>query len=257
MQERAAAQASESGDRPEPGHRADFAPTGVTDLLLMKVLSAAVAEGVAKFAGPVGANNRALDVGCGEQPARRLIEARGLEYKSLDVAQNRAGNVDFLGAIDADLEAEILAASPFAFILCTEVLEHVADWPRAFENLTRLMAPGGRLLITCPHVWPLHGEPYDFWRPTHLGIRHYAGRYGLRVVDERLLGDWYDVHGTVVGHANFGGIGIPGLRFLSRKAFGLARRGYVRVLGLRWMRRMFPVESNFFLSVSAVLEKPG
>ena len=40
-----------------------------------------------------------LDVGCGGQPLRAQLTAIGLDYVSLDVGQNIAGTVDFLGEI--------------------------------------------------------------------------------------------------------------------------------------------------------------
>ncbi|MCX7914757.1 MAG: class I SAM-dependent methyltransferase [Verrucomicrobiae bacterium] len=50
-------------------------------------------------------------------------------------------------------------------ILCSEVLEHVADFPAALREMARVLKPGGRLLITCPFLYPLHG-PQDYWRFT-------------------------------------------------------------------------------------------
>ena len=103
-----------------------------------------------------------LDVGCGHQPFRTHLESSGGRYTSLDAQQNPEKTVDFVGAIDDDLSAGLLEIGPFDFILCTEVLEHVADWQKAFTNMASLMARQGRLLITCPHFYQLHEEPYDF-----------------------------------------------------------------------------------------------
>ncbi|NQU10570.1 methyltransferase domain-containing protein [bacterium] len=50
-------------------------------------------------------------------------------------------------------------------ILCSEVLEHVADYRVAIAEIARVLRPGGRVLITCPFLYPLHG-PADYWRFT-------------------------------------------------------------------------------------------
>ncbi len=65
-----------------------------------------------------------------------------------------------IACIDEPLPAELLNQGPFQFVLCTEVLEHVADWPMAFKNLASLMSSGGHLLITCPFFYPVSIEKF-------------------------------------------------------------------------------------------------
>jgi SAM-dependent methyltransferase len=139
-----------------------------------------------------------LDVGCGRQPFRHLLEGPGSVYVGTDVTQTPEGTVDVVAAIDAPLPKELLARSPFDFILCTEVLEHVADWGAAFANLATLLKPGGRVLLTCPHFFRLHEEPYDFWRPTLHALEHYARASDLTVVRQEAAGDGWDVLGTLL-----------------------------------------------------------
>jgi SAM-dependent methyltransferase len=140
---------------------------------------------------------KVLDVGCGGQPFRHAVESRGLKYFSLDV-QNYYDAVDFIAAIDGELPALLLETGPFDFILCSEVLEHVADWDRGFHNLATLLKPGGRALLTCPFFYFLHEQPYDFWRPTSYALEHFANRQGLVCTTMR-VGDAWDVLGTLLG----------------------------------------------------------
>ena len=42
------------------------------------------------------------------------------------------------------------------------------------SNVAALLAPGGRVLLTVPHVYRLHEEPYDFWRPTLHAIHYFV-----------------------------------------------------------------------------------
>src|SRR6185369_240008 len=104
-----------------------------------------------KFASPPRGEARALDAGCGMQPFRPIIEAGGYRYSGLDVVQNRLGTVDLLGALDGVFPNQRFGEEPFDFILCTEVLEHVAGWDMAFKNIANSLASHGRILITCPH----------------------------------------------------------------------------------------------------------
>ena len=61
----------------------------------------------------------------------------------------------------------------FDFVLCTEVLEHIADPWLAVREIRRVLKPGGAALMTSPFMWPWHGSTRyaDFWRFTADGWR--------------------------------------------------------------------------------------
>ena len=48
-------------------------------------------------------------------------------------------------------------------IICSEVLEHVADLVKAMEEIHRVLKPGGKVMIKVPHVKSLDA----FRDPTH------------------------------------------------------------------------------------------
>ena len=195
-----------------------------------------------------------LDVGCGGQPLRAQLTAIGLNYTSVDVSQNAAGNVDFLGEIDGALPAALSARS-FDFIVCTEVLEHVADWPAAFSNLARLLKPGGRLLITCPHIWVPHEEPADFFRPTSWALARHAERAALTPLEITRLGDGYDVLGTVLAAVRLRAPnGRPWMWLLAGPA-ALLRKLVLALLGCRWMKGVMELRTDLYLNTIAIFEK--
>ena len=97
-----------------------------------------------------------LDVGCGRgemlltlrqclPDAARIV---GADIAADTVQDNgmRLPWAEFavLDIVDGRLDAE------FDLVTCCEVLEHVADRPRAFANLAAMVRPGGWLLVTCP-----------------------------------------------------------------------------------------------------------
>ena len=87
---------------------------------------------------------------------------------------------------------------PYDLILCSEVLEHVSEWDFAFANFRELLAKSGHVIITCPHFFALHEEPFDFWRPTPYAISFFAAKHGLEVDSEERLGTGWDVLGTLL-----------------------------------------------------------
>ena len=58
----------------------------------------------------------------------------------------------------------------FEAVVCTEVLEHVLRPGKVLEEFVRVLAPGGRLCLTVPFAWPLHEEPFDFYRYTKYSL---------------------------------------------------------------------------------------
>jgi SAM-dependent methyltransferase len=204
-----------------------------------------------------GQGKRCLDVGCGGQPLRPCVESLSYTYYGLDVVQTTDESIDFVAFIDQELPAALLAQPPFDLILCTEVLEHVADWDRAFANLARLLAARGHLLITCPMFYQLHEEPYDFWRPTPYAFQFFADRYGLETVHLKKVGDAWDVLGTTL--ANVGGFAAA-KTFSSRlaaKLFCKTRDWVLKLLLQRKIQRLIRLAGPLYQVNVALLRRPG
>ena len=196
-----------------------------------------------------------LDVGCGRQPFRAHLESLGYHYVGLDVQQNPEGTVAFQAPIDDPVPFGLGELGPFHLILCTEVLEHVADWATAFANFADLFAPKGLLLITCPHYYMLHEEPFDFWRPTLHALRHFSEGHGLRVLHAEAAGSPGDVLGTLLGGCQ---IRPRTSRYSHRLVARLAntlRRAAIRSLLGGWLRHHVVFRGPTYLSNVVVVER--
>jgi SAM-dependent methyltransferase len=134
-----------------------------------------------------------VDIGCGEQPLRSVVEKHGGRYTGVDVTQNLRGTVDVI----ADINSVPLSADSYDVVLCTEVLEHLPDTLSAFGEMKRLCRPGGVIVVTTPFMYPLHEEPYDFVRLTPYMIRRCAAESGLDIVELTTGGDELQVAATV------------------------------------------------------------
>ena len=198
-----------------------------------------------------------LDVGCGEQPLRGLIEGSGATYTGFDIAQNTQDTVAVLGSIDAPLPAPWpQPRAVYDVVVCTEVLEHTFDWPCAFRNLRALTAPGGTVVLTVPFVFPLHMEPLDFARATPHALRRLSAASGLRIEEERRLGTGFDVAATILEDTSIlpSDAGIaPRVKV---RALRLAKRGVVAALTSTRLRRALRVDANTYL-VNALVLRAG
>jgi SAM-dependent methyltransferase len=65
-----------------------------------------------------------------------------------------------------DLAALTLPDESAQTIVCVETLEHVFEARRAVEEMIRVLAPGGVLLIAAPLDFHIHDHPSDYWRLT-------------------------------------------------------------------------------------------
>lgn len=82
---------------------------------------------------------------------------------------------DEAGVCDLRLDVRKMPEVPdgrYDGIFCSGVLEHVDDFTRAMGELTRILRPGGELLLGLPFRQAPHFEPQDFWRFTEHGIRY-------------------------------------------------------------------------------------
>ncbi|MDD9347889.1 MAG: hypothetical protein PV363_03795, partial [Mumia sp.] len=59
----------------------------------------------------------------------------------------------------------------FGRLLCTRVCPPLDAPAEALAELYRVLAPGGRILLSAPLFYPEHQEPYDYFRYTQFALR--------------------------------------------------------------------------------------
>ena len=99
--------------------------------------------------------DRALDLGCGAGDFTAALARAGADTVGADVAEaalvrarSRHPGVEFrLVPFDGPLPFE---DGSFDLVWASEVIEHVADTARWLSEVRRVLAPGGRLLLTTP-----------------------------------------------------------------------------------------------------------
>ncbi|MFA5864688.1 MAG: class I SAM-dependent methyltransferase [Phycisphaerae bacterium] len=144
---------------------------------------------------------RLLDVGCGFSPYKSLLKAID-NYTGLDIK----GNHYIIAEEEKDkdkvfFDGKTIPFEPQQFdsILCTEVLEHVFE-PQDFINeIYRVLKGDGCVLLTTPFLWPLHDEPYDFYRYTRYALKELFEHAGFSEITILVRGGWYTNFSLMLG----------------------------------------------------------
>jgi SAM-dependent methyltransferase len=145
----------------------------------MPLVRRSILQAVSAFAAQLPAHTRVLDAGAGNAPYAELFGH--CDYVTADWSQSvheGARQADIVGS----LEALPVPDEAFHAVLCTEVLEHLADPNRVLAEFHRVLAPRGRLCLTTPFAWPLHEEPFDFYRYTPFALSHLLEQAGFAEV---------------------------------------------------------------------------
>ncbi len=124
-------------------------------------------------------SGRVLDIGCGIEPYREIVEKHCTEYVGLDRPTTPHGlkDVEVVGdALSLPFDDE-----SFDSVVSFQVMEHVAE-PRLFlSEAFRVMKPGGTALLMTPFMWGEHEQPRDYYRYTRYGLRYLAAQAGFEV----------------------------------------------------------------------------
>jgi SAM-dependent methyltransferase len=127
----------------------------------------------------------------------RFIAAHASNLRTLDIgAQNGPYAVHFPRRVALDIKRGVgvqiigdaqslgIGDATFEVVLCTEVLEHLPEPQRAIDEIFRVLAPGGQLLLTTRFLFPIHDAPHDYFRFTKYGLRHLLRRFEILELQE-------------------------------------------------------------------------
>ena len=121
-----------------------------------------------------------IDMGCGKAPYfgiyRNLVsESIGVDWES---SLHGSDQVD----IACDLNERIALPDSIAdTVLCTDVLEHLFRPQRAWNEIARILKPGGKAIVGVPFLYWVHEAPHDYHRYTSFALKGYATQAALEV----------------------------------------------------------------------------
>jgi SAM-dependent methyltransferase len=128
-------------------------------------------------------DGRVLDIGTSTGANLRLLRDLGFhDVTGVDASENalRFCRGKGLGPVQMGDACDLpFAAASFDLVLATDIIEHVDDDARALGEISRVLAPGGKALITVPafpSLWGLQDEQ-----------AHHKRRYRLRALGLQIV----------------------------------------------------------------------
>lgn len=67
-------------------------------------------------------------------------------------------------------------------VICVDTLEHVFEARRGVDEMLRVLAPGGVILLSAPFEFRIHGYPDDYWRFTPSSIDRLLASLDVTVI---------------------------------------------------------------------------
>jgi SAM-dependent methyltransferase len=166
-----------------------------------------------------------LDAGAGRAPYKQELIDRGVRLLTVDI-ENRSGDVTHIADIQ---DLKIIESESIDALICTNVLEHVPRPWDAVRAMARVLKPGGSLILSVPHLSPLHELPHDYFRYTRFGIGGLLKAGGFEVLEMKEVGGVLAFLGHGASFVFLSVVGaVPGLR---RPAWALNYAVLVRLLG--------------------------
>ncbi len=124
---------------------------------------------------------RLLDIGCGNLPYRDLF-SHVSEYVGIDrEIRFNSAKPSNAALIIGSIEILPFKNGTFDAILSTQVIEHIPEPTDFFKEVSRVLKPQGKGIITFPLVNPLHELPHDYYRYTEHAICYLCNQHRLAV----------------------------------------------------------------------------
>lgn len=142
------------------------------------------------------AHGALLDIGCGNKPYEKMFAGKITSYTGCDVVQSSEQRVDII----CPATAIPVPDASFDTVVCTQVIEHVADHRALLAEAHRVLRPDGVLILSGPMYWHLHEEPHDFFRFTEYGLRWLLEQAGFEKIEITPNGGKWALCGQVLLH---------------------------------------------------------
>ncbi len=123
-----------------------------------------------------------LDLGCGPRPYYDLYHEKFSKTIGADMADlpfPKKGIDIYCTASNVPLPNESVD-----FILCTEVLQDIAEPNELMKEANRLLKKGGTMILTTPYLVPIADGKWDNYRFTRYGLEYHLnkGHFDIQII---------------------------------------------------------------------------
>jgi SAM-dependent methyltransferase len=132
-------------------------------------------DGYKLLISEIGEDQTVLDIGCYNKWAQQNLPPN-CEYVGLDYYETATQWYESVPDVYGDALMLPFASESFDVVILIDVLEHISDTGLLFQQIHRVLKPGGRAVIALPFLYPIHDAPRDFVRLTAYGITELAAR---------------------------------------------------------------------------------
>jgi SAM-dependent methyltransferase len=150
------------------------------DVEHLAMIRANVSAFVARCARQYDADGRLLEIAPQvHEGAAPYFKKAGISTLDIDPASGATYIADLCACNHA-----LVPNDWFDWVVCTEVLEHTLDPFAAAAEIYRVLKPGGRVFITTPFNFRIHGPLPDCWRFTEHGLRALLNRFVIESLEQ-------------------------------------------------------------------------
>lgn len=136
---------------------------------------------------PKYARGSLADMGCGNVPFYLVYKDLVTEVTCVDWPNTLHKN-QYLD-LECDLNKPLpLPDNQFDTIIISEVFEHIAEPEVLWSEITRILKPNGKMLVSVPFLYKIHEAPHDYFRYTEFALKNYATKNNLRVLELERFG---------------------------------------------------------------------
>lgn len=130
----------------------------------------------------IGPSKTVLTIGSGGE-IHELLQSysykNNFKVISFDISEER--NPDLLG----DICTYDFKGKKFDIIVIAEVLEHLHSPHLAIDNIQSILLENGKLILTVPFIFPIHEQPFDYYRYTKYGLEFLLQKFSNVSISER------------------------------------------------------------------------
>jgi len=186
---------------------------------------------------PAHACGELLDLGCGKVPLYAAYASLVSGVTCVDWAPGE--HID--QACDLSQPLPFDAAS-FDTIILSDVLEHMPEPELVWREMTRVLRPGGKVVMNVPFYYSVHAHPHDYYRYTCFALERFVKINGLELICLLPVGGLVEIVADLFAKA-FSKLPLigPPLAMATQAVVGAFGRTRVGVRVARVSSRHFPL----------------